>query len=111
MTTYQVIPMTQANDTEKAFISWVSDTAERLVSVDRTGEVSLALLAPAFDGVLLFGLRPDWLNTMSELSQLCARMDYGKVSQFATRCQEYEASLYGYALALVEIYNEQALAN
>ncbi len=110
MTTYEVIPSSQANPAEFDFIRFIETTARTLVKNHdiATGLVSrnyypiFETITSTFEGVSLAGLRPAFLNTMANLCQLHADLERHKVSQYQTLCGEAEALLYSYALGLLE---------
>lgn len=100
----EVIAQSQATATEKAFLGLVETQARLFASIrireEYRNTVNPLHLENAFDGVDLSGLRAGWLTGQMELAQLCAEMDYGKISQSATLVREYQSALYGYALVL-----------
>jgi hypothetical protein len=113
MTKYEIIAQSQATPIERDFLAFVSKTARELASNrirnDYRNDVNWRDLEPALSGVLLFGLRPAWLNNQMELTALVSEMEHGKVSQFHTLISDYENALYGYALALVEFALENSI--
>lgn len=112
MTKYEIIAQSQATPVEREFLVFVSTTARELASNrmrnDYRNDVNWRDLEPALASVMLFGLRPAWLNNQMELTALVAEMDRHNVSQFHTLISDYENALYGYALALVEFALENS---
>lgn len=111
MTTYPLTPQATANETEQGFALWVCREAEALAkqSLHTANAVEMNLLAPAFKGVSLEGLRPEWLATQAQLSALVVNFEQGKVSEYATLCEKYEGALYGFAVTLLEAYARRAI--
>jgi hypothetical protein len=101
---YPIVGQGSASVTELEFLRWVSAKAEELAgqTFPKYGSVLGSLVEGAFEGVSLEGLRPEWVNNQMLLTGLHARLEYGKVSQWSTLCEEYENVLYGYALVILE---------
>jgi len=110
MTTYEIIPQSKATSAEFEFLKFVHATSKTLVSkAGVASAMSVSNFAPlsyaipeVFVGVSVEGLRPAWLNTMSDLHNLHASLERHKVSQHSTFCDEASSLLYAYALWLVE---------